>query len=335
MSLTEKTSELLPWMEEDFRQLVALKESNKLAHAYLFGGQQGLGKLLLAKYFSHYLLCSNTRGNDVCGECRECQLLSAGTHPDLKVIQPEDSSEIKIQQVRETINFISQTSQQGGYKIIIIEPAEALNTNSANALLKVLEEPSDNTLLILVSHQPALLMATIRSRCHLKKFNRPSSELSIPWLESKNVRAPAAELLRIANNIPLRALHFADDDALHDRSVLHTVLEKLLQGQMNIAEAADQCEHYSLEDNIEALMLCSSDILIHNQMGPANSESPLYDHDLKSLADFFQSGTRLKALHEFYQELLTARRVINSTSNPNRMLVLESLFFNWASIARQ
>ena len=177
-------------------------------------------------------------------------------------------------------------------------------------------------------------MATIRSRCHLKKFNRPSPEISIPWLESKNVRASAAELLRIANNIPLRALHFADDDALHDRSVLHTVLEKLLQGKMNIAEAASQCEHYSLEDNIEALMLCSSDIVIHNQMGPANSESPLHDHDLQSLAAFFESGTRLKALHEFYQELLTARRVINSTSNPNRMLVLESLFFNWASMAR-
>lgn len=334
MSLSEHTSELLPWMVEDFKQLIALKDAGKLAHAYLFGGQQGLGKLLLAKHFSHFLLCTNPQGNESCGECRECQLLAAGTHPDLKVIQPVDSKEIKIDQIRETINFFSQTSQRGGYKIIIIEPAESLNINSANALLKVLEEPTDNTLLILVSHQPALLMATIRSRCHIKKFNRPAVEISIDWLESKNVRTSAKELLRIANNIPLRALHFADEDALHDRTVLHSVLESLLLGKMNIAEAADQCESYSLEDNIEALMLCSSDILTHNQLGSENEQSPLHDHDLGSLAVFFQDSTKLKALHIFYQELLTARRTINRTSNPNRMLVLESLFYNWASIAR-
>ena len=334
MSYAEHATELLPWLQTDYERLVELKASQKLAHAYLFGGQQGLGKLVLAKHFSHYLLCKSPQNNQPCGECRECQLLASGTHPDLKLIQPEDSSEIKIQQVRDSIHFISQTSQRGGYKIIIIAPAEALNINSANALLKVLEEPSNNTLLILVSHQPALLMATIRSRCHLMKFNRPAPELVIPWLESKNIRASATELLRMASNVPLRALHYADEDALHDRTVLHTVLEKLLQGEMDISQAAGQCEQFSLEDNIEAMMLCSSDILARNQVSDINAAQTLHDHDLKNLSAFFQNSTRLKALHGFYQELLKARRAIASTSNPNRLLVLEGLFFSWSATIR-
>jgi DNA polymerase-3 subunit delta' len=332
--MTEHTTELLPWMRDHYNRLLGLATSGKLAHAYLFGGQQGLGKLMLARHFAHYLLCSDKQGDQPCGMCRECQLIAAGSHPDLKLIQPEESSEIKIDQVREIIEFISKTSQRGGYKIVLVNPAEAMNIHSANALLKVLEEPSRNTLLVLVSHQPALLMATIRSRCHSMKFNRPPPSIVIPWLESKNIHASAEELLRMANNVPLRALKLADDDALHDRTVLHTVLEKLLQGSLGISEAAAECGQYDLEDNIEAMMLCVADILAHNQSQTAQNGEQLHDHDLATLVAFFQNRTKLKQLHEFYRELVGARRAVNSTSNPNKLLILESLFYSWAATAR-
>lgn len=332
--MTEHATELLPWMRDHYNQLLGLTASGKLAHAYLFGGQQGLGKLMLAMHFAHYLLCSDKQGDQPCGQCRECQLMAAGTHPDLKLIQPEDSSEIKIDQVRETIEFINKTSQRGGYKIVLVNPAEAMNIHSANALLKVLEEPSPNTLLVLVSHQPALLMATIRSRCHRLKFNRPPPSIVIPWLESKNIHASAEELLRMANNVPLRALKLADDDALHDRAVLHTVLEKLLRGTLGISEAAAEFGNYDLEDNIEAMMLCTSDILAHNQSQTTQDGEQLHDHDLATLVAFFQDRTRLKQLHDFYRELAGARRAVNSTSNPNKLLILESLFYSWAATVR-
>jgi DNA polymerase-3 subunit delta' len=334
MTFSPHRSELLPWMTEDYEQLVTLHASNKLAHAYLFGGQQGLGKEFLAKHFAHFLLCADVKDMQPCGQCRNCELINAGTHPDLKLIQPESSNEIKIDQIRQTIDFVQQTSQRGGYKIVIIRPAEAMNINSANALLKILEEPSSSTLLILVSHQPALLPATIRSRCHNVKFSRPAADKVIPWLESKNIHASPKELLRMANNIPLRALHYADDDALHDRSILHSVLEKLLQGELDIAEAASACESYSLEENIEGMMLCTSDIIAHNQAELSNKEFSLHDHDLKSLAHFFQDATRLKSLHTFYRALLAAQKAVKSTSNPNPSLVMESLFYNWAAIVR-
>jgi len=328
--MSEHATELLPWMEADYRRLLGLAANGKLAHAYLFGGQEGLGKLALARHFAHYLLCTEKHDEQPCGHCRECQLVAASTHPDMKLIQPEDSNEIKIDQIRETIEFINKTSQRGGYKIVLIRPAEAMNISSANALLKVLEEPSPNTLLILVSHQPALLMATIRSRCHGMGFNRPAPAVVIPWLEAKNIRASASELLRMANNVPLRALELADEDAVHDRTVLHGVLEKLVRKEIGIAEAAAACESYGLEDNIEAMMLCTSDILTHNQTLSGDSASPLHDHDLASLAANFRSTAKLIKLHDFYRQLVKARRAVKSTSNPNGLLILESLFYNWS-----
>jgi len=327
-------TELLPWLEKEYSQLINLESSSKLAHAYLFGGQQGLGKLMLAMHFGHYLLCSSKQNDQPCLSCRDCELFLAGSHPDLRLIQPEDSNEIKIEQVRNTIEFITQTSQRGGYKVVIFRPAEAMNTNSANALLKVLEEPAQNTLIILVSHQPALLMATIRSRCHAVKFNRPSAEKVIPWLEAKNIYASPAELLRMANNIPLRALQYADDEALQDRTVLHGVMEKLLSGEMDISLAAKSCEDFSLQDNIEGMLLCTSDILAHVQASSGNNQSSLHDHDLQHLAKHFQSRTTLQALHEFYRELLQAKRAALSTSNPNSALVIETLFYHWSQTAR-
>jgi len=327
-------TELLPWLKKEYSQLINLESSSKLAHAYLFGGQQGLGKLMLAMHFGHYLLCSSKQNDQPCLSCRDCELFSAGSHPDLRLIQPEDSNEIKIEQVRNTIEFITQTSQRGGYKVVIFRPAESMNTNSANALLKVLEEPAQNTLIILVSHQPALLMATIRSRCHAVKFNRPSAEKVIPWLEAKNMYASPAELLRMANNIPLRALQFADDEALQDRTVLYGVMEKLLSGEMDISLAAKSCEDFSLQDNIEGMLLCTSDILAHVQASSGNNQSSLHDHDLQHFAKHFQSRTTLQALHEFYRELLQAKRAALSTSNPNPALVVETLFYHWAQTAR-
>lgn len=327
-----RDTELLPWMSDAYNRLKSLSENGKLAHAYLFGGQQGLGKLMLARHFAHYLLCSNKTDGQPCGHCRECELVAAGTHPDLKVLQPEDSADIKIDQVREVIAFINKTSQRGGYKVVLLSPAEAMNTNSANALLKALEEPSPNTLIILVSHQPALLMATIRSRCHLLKFSRPPEAQVIPWLESKNIRASATELLRMANFVPLRALQFADDDALHDRAVLHGVMQQLLTGNISIAEAAAQCESYAIADNIEGMMLCTTDILSLQQS--RNDGAALDDHDLARLAAFFKNSTTLKKLHDFYRELIKARRAVNSSSNPNALLILENLFYQWAATIR-
>ena len=165
MNFSTQRSELLPWMTEEYEQLKSLHANNKLAHAYLFGGQQGLGKQFLASHFARNLLCSDVSDKQPCGQCRDCELIEAGTHPDLKLIQPENSNEIKIDQIRQVIEFVQQTSQRGGYQIVIIRPAEAMNINSANALLKIIEEPNDNTFFILIHNSNENILSTLKSRC--------------------------------------------------------------------------------------------------------------------------------------------------------------------------
>jgi len=138
----------------------------------LFVGERGVGKKQLALDFSKRLLCSNK----ACGHCQSCYLFDAQTHPDLIRIEPESGQTIKIDQIREVIAFVSQTPSLGGYRIIIIDPARAMNINAANALLKTLEEPTPNTLLILISDSIPRLPATILSRCQKIIFQQSVAE---------------------------------------------------------------------------------------------------------------------------------------------------------------
>jgi DNA polymerase-3 subunit delta' len=110
-------------------------------------------------------------------------LLKAGSHPDNFVLEPEEADKpIKVDQVRELVAFVVQTAQLGGRKVVLIEPVEAMNVNASNALLKSLEEPSGDTVLLLVSHQPSRLLPTIKSRCQQVACPQPSLAQSQAWL---------------------------------------------------------------------------------------------------------------------------------------------------------
>src|SRR6185312_9049826 len=139
------------------------RQNNSLPHALLL---TGLPDLEFPRLFSKSLLClkPDLEGK-ACNNCRTCSLMQAGSHPDFYQIEPEETGKtIRIDQIRELISELNQTAQQGGYKIAIIAPAEAMQMGAANALLKTLEEPAANTLIMLVSNQPGLLAATLRSR---------------------------------------------------------------------------------------------------------------------------------------------------------------------------
>src|SRR5690606_31936472 len=124
----------------------ALTAGSRHAHAFLFAGLPGVGKRLFAEAFAAHLLCLQPQSGRACGQCRSCHLCQAGSHPDRLVVEPEEQGKaIRIDAIRQLGDFMGQTAQQGGRKVIILHPAEAMNLNAANALLKSLERSEEHT----------------------------------------------------------------------------------------------------------------------------------------------------------------------------------------------
>jgi DNA polymerase-3 subunit delta' len=211
----------LPWLLERWRRLTGQLESGRLPHALLLCGPAGLGKRALAGAFVARVLCRQATGDEpACGRCRACEQHAAGSHPDFALITLElrdDGklrTEITIDQIRALSARFALTPQFGGYQIALVDPADAMNQNAANALLKTLEEPSADTLLMLVSDRPARLPATIVSRCTRVEVRFPPREDALAWLQGQGLGTEQADAaLELAAGNPGEALEYAGNAA--------------------------------------------------------------------------------------------------------------------------
>jgi DNA polymerase-3 subunit delta' len=205
--------------------LLSITESNKIPHAFLFSGAKGIGKFTLACHFVKFLFSQNETDLqdevvDLFGDStpkkkslitnkntNSIDLILKNSHPDLKIIEPlKGKTEIAVDEVRDVIHFINHTPAMAKYRVVIINSADDLNKNSANALLKVLEEPTKNSILILISHNPGFLLSTIKSRCRVIKFdNLKNDEFDNVMAESgykSKDKADISTARAIANNSP-------------------------------------------------------------------------------------------------------------------------------------
>jgi DNA polymerase III delta' subunit len=149
-------------------------EQNQLSHAYLFTGANQIGKKAFAKEFIKMISCKSTEVKP-CQKCVNCQMIERGSYPDLFLINPEEGGEITISKAREAQSFLSYKSYYGSLKFVIVDEAEKMNTEAQSCFLKTLEEPKGQTLLVLVSSKPEMLLPTIYSRCQNIKFFRPKN----------------------------------------------------------------------------------------------------------------------------------------------------------------
>jgi DNA polymerase III subunit delta' len=218
-------AEVLPWTRPLLLALFASRAS--WPHAMLLTGAAGIGKRSVAMHIAQALLCESPRADGfACGTCPSCRYFAAGQHPDLRVLEPlkvDDDGEIKrldhipIDKVRELRDLVELTTHRGGNKVAVIVPAELMNHAAANALLKTLEEPPPDTFLLLVSHQPGRLPATILSRCRRVPVATPDTDGASAWLAAQGVASPAGVLAQ-ANGAPIAALGLADPDAQAERA---------------------------------------------------------------------------------------------------------------------
>jgi len=214
-----------PWQGELWQRLTAERE--RLPHALLLHGPAGIGKRALALELARWLLCPTPTPAGGCGDCPSCQWFAQGGHPDFRLIEPASEAEaaeegkkggrrISVDQVREVVEFLTLSAHQGGWRAVVLQPAEALGLAAANALLKTLEEPPARTIFLLVSHQPRRLLPTILSRCRKLPLASPEPAAALAWLREQAVDAPEV-LLAEAGGAPLLALDHAEPERLARR----------------------------------------------------------------------------------------------------------------------
>ncbi len=320
-------SELLPWHAEQWSLVSAQRSQGHVPHGLLVHGREGLGKLGFARLLARSLLCEAPAGSgEACERCRSCHLFGSGAHPDfMQVGLLEERKEILIEQVRDLNRFVALTRGQSARKVALIAPAERLNRNAANSLLKTLEEPPPDTLLMLVSHAPALLPATVRSRCQRLAFGTPPEGAALLWLRGR-LGADAETLLHLANGSPLKALGLAEADAISRRSTVLEQVNGLVSGQAEPTTVAEEWLRLGFADAIAWTYDVVTD-LIRLKFSPEPPDMVNRDvaGDLRALSQRLEFGL----LFQLLDKCMEARRVLERHLNLNAQLLLEDLAMTW------
>jgi DNA polymerase-3 subunit delta' len=260
----------LDWLDPARQQFRRLSEN--LPHALLIHGERGVGKSTLAMEIVASLLCdSSGQGESVqqaCGQCRNCNLFESGNHPDFHYLSSElfveDSQSahlsyaeryledetkrrkrksrkvISVDQIRTLISDFALSQHSAEHKVALVQPAEAMNTNAANALLKLLEEPNPDSILLLVSSDPSRLPMTIRSRCVCIGVKLPESSLAVKWLAARQVEEiTARKAMAIAGGAPITALHYVQSGDIERFEQVLTILQRTLHAGMGPIQARE------------------------------------------------------------------------------------------------
>jgi len=321
---------ILPWHHALWQQTLHRWQQDRLPHALLLAGPQGMGKGLFAKRLTATLLCEKPlETGQSCGQCKGCQLLLAATHPDLLFVEPAQAGKpITVDQIRELVQFCSLTAHYKGYQIIIIQPAEAMNHNAANSLLKLLEEPPASTLLILITHQPMILLATIRSRCQRLDFSRPAPQLTENWLRNQ---LPASAkniplLLNLSAQAPLAALALAESEQLAKRHQLFETFSQLATSKSEPIAIANQWLALEAKPVLQWTLTWTMDMIRYRMTGQGQY---LTNQDWRETISRLATHLELPDLFALLELQQQAYRLVSANSSIKPQGLLENIAITW------
>lgn len=344
-------ADIFIWQQEIWQKLTQNRKF--LGHALLLKGKRGIGKYEFARQLAKSLLCTApTAERKACGECLSCGWFEQSSHPNFYPVMPEAltvnpgesgekeegeeksgsattqkavSQQIGVDQIRKLTDFVYMTGHQNGYKVILIYPAEAMNTASANALLKKLEEPPEHVLFILVTHQAQRLLPTIRSRCQQIAMPVPDVETSVAWLEQQAVSDPEA-CLAAASYSPLQALLLdkGEHAARYEQFIQHVANPK----QLDPLLLAGTLQQTSLPAIVNWLQKWCYDLVSYRTTG--------------KIRYYLSQSIPIKTLSEQIDlmECITFARALNAkqqlSHHPlNPRLFLEELFIGYTAMMRK
>lgn len=317
---------ILPWQKHQWQTLRRQIDGGTFTHALLINGLKGIGKLQFALALRDFLLCERP-AEFACGECKSCVLLRAQTHADFITLQPEEEGKaIRVDQVRELAQFVSQTAQRNGRKIVLLNPADALNMNAANALLKSLEEPTADTHFLLLCAEPKRLPATVRSRCQMLSLVAPAPELAVSWLsEQLGDHAAAQRRLRLMRNRPCLALQ-VNDDELQAQAAVYAGVLAVAQSHTAMPTVAEQWSKLPLRSVLE----CLANLLVDAaRLAFAPNMRGQLDADERASLDWVSQHIPLATLFAVYTSTQTMLKKLHHGSNPNKQLAIEGILLEF------
>jgi len=302
------------------RVLRGILRRGAVAHAYLFAGEDGVGKTLAAREFARALLCE-LGGDDACGRCRACRRAAEGNHPDLRTVAAGER-QIRIDQVREIAERLAVRAYEGGRKVVLVERADEMNPAAANAFLKTLEEPPPLSVLILVSARPDLLPETIRSRVQRIAFRPlPRAELTrrvaVEFPDSAEIRAALAD----------GRLSVALDPGLEERrDLFFSQLERMQSG----AAEADEIwkDRAEMEAWFDQAVVWARDLLVLASGRPEALAHPDRAEELRRAA----RGLPVRRIADLLGELFRLRDALRF--NLNRQITFHHVMMQLRSVLR-
>ncbi len=328
---------IYPWQNEIWGRLTT--DRTRLPHALLLRGRSGIGKFDFSLQLAKSLLCHTPQQDRrACGICVSCGWFEQNNHPDYRLLTPEQESanddeaasakksgkksQISVEQIRDLNGFLELSSHHGGgLRVALIHPAEALNASSANALLKMLEEPPAGVIFLLVSHQPQRLLPTIISRCQKIDMPVPQTDIALQWLESQGVKSPA-EQLAYAGGSPLSVLKDAEEGMLP----IDNIAKMLGNGaRLDPFVAAPLCLAQGMEAALHMLQKWIYDLLAIRFAGSVHYHAR-YAGALQALS----KSVDLVLLLDFQQKLNEARK--SATHPLSNELQMESLMLQYTQL---
>ncbi|MDM5115477.1 DNA polymerase III subunit delta' [Aeromonas salmonicida] len=312
---------MYPWLIPDWHALSQTAEAGRLGHAWLLLGDPGLGKEQLAERLARLHLCQQPDRGEPCGQCHSCQLFDKGHHPDLGTVTV-DSKTIGVEAIREICARLQNSAQLGRGKVVIIPDAERMTESAANALLKTLEEPAGDSLLLLIASQVSRLLPTILSRCHKHVCQLPTEGETVRWLAEQGHQATLAQV-RICQGAPLRVLRYIEEQQDGKRREL---LESFVSLSLTPTQATHVCSQLADETQVRLhwlqLFLCDA---LKTQAGCGHHQLAM--PDLAALSQQLAEGNSSEKLLEAEQQLVALKAACQpgQLSNPTIHLM------NWLS----
>ncbi len=299
----------------------------RIGQGLIMAGQQGVGKRQFALALAQAVNCQRPKDGDACGECVNCRKVAAGEHVDVETISPEGQF-IKISQMREMSEKAQYRPYDGRRRVYIIDEADRLNQQAANSILKVLEEPPETTLLVLVTSKPYALLETIRSRCQMLSF-APLADLELESYLKTNYKRPAEEtrmLSRLSRGSIGRALEIDLGVYREQRGMMLEIIESLAitRDTIKLMSAAEhlgrKLEKLEFENHLDVLMVLLAD-LFHLKLGePAER---LTNADAAKRLERITETTTVEQIIEWAASVEQVLQ--NLPRNINRQLAMEAM----------